>query len=240
MKYIASLSGGKDSTAMVLRLIADGWPLDEIVYFDTGWEFPQMRDHLKQFEAFVGRSVTRLYPAEPFDYLMQLRPIVRRKRNDPMHGKIYRRGYGWPSHFRRWCTRTKLDALDLYCGDALVYVGIAADEPSRRRLRNYPLIAWGMTETDCLDLCFSKGFDWSGLYSHFSRLSCFCCPLKGLDDFRTLRDHFPQLWTRMLTMGDNVTDETGQRFSHGRSIRDLDARFACESHQCTLALGHTT
>ncbi|GAI98610.1 unnamed protein product, partial [marine sediment metagenome] len=40
MKYIASFSGGKDSTAMLLRLIKEGWPLDEVVFFDTGWEFP--------------------------------------------------------------------------------------------------------------------------------------------------------------------------------------------------------
>ena len=46
MNHIASFSGGKDSTAMVLRLIAEGLPLDEIVFFDTGWEFPQMYEHI--------------------------------------------------------------------------------------------------------------------------------------------------------------------------------------------------
>lgn len=39
-RHVASFSGGKDSTAMVLRLIEEGTPLDEIVFFDTGWEFP--------------------------------------------------------------------------------------------------------------------------------------------------------------------------------------------------------
>ena len=42
VRHVASFSGGKDSTAMVLRLIEEDWPLDEIVFFDTGWEFPQM------------------------------------------------------------------------------------------------------------------------------------------------------------------------------------------------------
>lgn len=45
-RRVASFSGGKDSTAMVLRLIKEGRPLDEIVFFDTGWEFPQMYDHI--------------------------------------------------------------------------------------------------------------------------------------------------------------------------------------------------
>jgi diphthamide synthase (EF-2-diphthine--ammonia ligase) len=37
-KYIASYSSGKDSTAMVIRLVKEGHPLDDIVYFETGWE----------------------------------------------------------------------------------------------------------------------------------------------------------------------------------------------------------
>jgi len=34
--YVASLSGGKDSTAMVLRLVEEGWPLDLVLFCDTG------------------------------------------------------------------------------------------------------------------------------------------------------------------------------------------------------------
>ncbi len=39
MKKIASLSGGKDSVAMVLKLIELNYQLDEVVTFDTLWEF---------------------------------------------------------------------------------------------------------------------------------------------------------------------------------------------------------
>ena len=34
--YIASVSWGKDSLAMLLRLINENKPLDEVVFFDTG------------------------------------------------------------------------------------------------------------------------------------------------------------------------------------------------------------
>ena len=44
-KYIVSLSGGKDSTAMLLRLLEEKRPVDLILYCDTGLEFPQMYDH---------------------------------------------------------------------------------------------------------------------------------------------------------------------------------------------------
>ena len=37
--HIASCSFGKDSLAMVLRLIEENKPLDEVVFYDTGMEF---------------------------------------------------------------------------------------------------------------------------------------------------------------------------------------------------------
>lgn len=39
MKYIASVSWGKDSLAMLIRLINESRPLDEVVFYDTGMEF---------------------------------------------------------------------------------------------------------------------------------------------------------------------------------------------------------
>jgi 3'-phosphoadenosine 5'-phosphosulfate sulfotransferase (PAPS reductase)/FAD synthetase len=39
VKYIASCSFGKDSLAMILKLLELNYPLDEIVYFDIGAEF---------------------------------------------------------------------------------------------------------------------------------------------------------------------------------------------------------
>ena len=37
--HIASVSWGKDSLAMLWKLIWEEWPLDEIVFYDTGMEF---------------------------------------------------------------------------------------------------------------------------------------------------------------------------------------------------------
>lgn len=39
MKYIASVSFGKDSLAMLLKLVENKMPLDEVVFYDTGMEF---------------------------------------------------------------------------------------------------------------------------------------------------------------------------------------------------------
>lgn len=39
VKYIASVSFGKDSLAMLLMLIEKNYPLDYVVFYDTGMEF---------------------------------------------------------------------------------------------------------------------------------------------------------------------------------------------------------
>ena len=46
MKHIVQLSGGKDSTAMLLMMLERGMPVDEILFCDTGVEFPAMALHL--------------------------------------------------------------------------------------------------------------------------------------------------------------------------------------------------
>jgi 3'-phosphoadenosine 5'-phosphosulfate sulfotransferase (PAPS reductase)/FAD synthetase len=43
-KYIASVSFGKDSLAMLLKLIEKKYPLDEVVFYDTGKEFQAIYD----------------------------------------------------------------------------------------------------------------------------------------------------------------------------------------------------
>ena len=47
-KHIVSFSGGKDSTAMLLKMIEKGMPIDEIIFCDTTAEFPEMYDHIKK------------------------------------------------------------------------------------------------------------------------------------------------------------------------------------------------
>lgn len=39
MKHIASVSFGKDSLAMLLLMLEKEYPLDEVIYYNTGVEF---------------------------------------------------------------------------------------------------------------------------------------------------------------------------------------------------------
>lgn len=245
MNQIVSLSGGKDSTAMLLRMLELGEPVHSAVFFDTGWEFPQMHEHLDKLEREIAPvPLVRLHPAKPFDYWLYERVVVARK--GPEKGKVRRVGNGWPSPSRRWCTRQKVDALDKYTKDvpnAVQCIGYAADEAKRteaKTLNNkkkfeyrFPLIEWGWPEQEALEYCFRRGFDWGGLYSHFRRVSCFCCPLQRLGELRTLRREFPGLWARMLEM-DAAMPVHNRGFKDYTTVHDLEARFAEEDRQLTL------
>ena len=64
MKHIVSLSGGKDSTAMLIKMIEMGMVIDDIVFINVmatptmGAEFPEMYDYLDKLEAVDICSLT--------------------------------------------------------------------------------------------------------------------------------------------------------------------------------------
>jgi 3'-phosphoadenosine 5'-phosphosulfate sulfotransferase (PAPS reductase)/FAD synthetase len=225
MKTIVNFSGGKDSTAMLLLMIERKIPFDEIVYFDSGfWEFPEMKKHLKQVEEYTGRKIIRLKPEKSFSYwFWQHWPA--REHKQPGLGK------SWPTPIRRWCTRVKNETQDKYCKDAVRYIGFAYDEQKRVKSKNiqklnakFPLIEWGMTEKDCLEYCYEKGFIWNYLYNAFNRVSCWCCPLQPLKALKMLYIYFPRLWEILKMMDAN----TWQQFRKDYSVMELENKFKNE------------
>ena len=204
--------------------IERGLRIHSAVFFDTGWEFPQMYKHLDKLERCVNIPIVRLTPKRSF--LIEL--TINR----------------WPSIRRRWCTGRKVNAINKYVKkhNAIHLIGFASDEINRTKSKEmskkavmFPLIEWGVTEKDALAYCLSKGFSWGGLYNHFSRVSCFCCPLKKIGDYRNIRKHYPELWGRMLAF-DRLLVSPNRGFYGTRTVYDLDDRFAEEDRQMCLPL----
>lgn len=48
--HAVSVSGGKDSTALLLLMIERGSPIDAVLYADTGMEFPEMKEHMQKLD----------------------------------------------------------------------------------------------------------------------------------------------------------------------------------------------
>lgn len=151
VKHIVSFSGGKDSTAMLLKMIENNMQIDEIIFCDTGKEFPQMYEHIKKVEQYINRKITILKAEKSFDYYM----FEHKKTKGKNKGQA---GYGWASGRCRWCTTLlKNNVINKYLKKYKdegykEYVGIAYDEQERIKDKNYPLVDWQMTEKERLSM----------------------------------------------------------------------------------------
>lgn len=232
MKHIASVSFGKDSLAMLFTLIEQGIPLDEVVFYDTGMEFQaiyNIRDQMLPILAAGNIKYTELQPDMPFMYKMMEKPV--NGPNGPHNG------YSWCGGRCRWGTTEKLKALDRYAEsrNAIVYVGIAADESQRlarerKPYKRFPLAELGITEEMALLICYRRGYHWNecglGLYDILDRVSCWCCANKNLKELRNIYTFLPEYWDRLKAMQSRL--ERPMK-GPGKSVFDLERRFIAES-----------
>ena len=237
MKHIVSFSGGKDSTAMLLIMLEKGWQVDEVVFCDTGMEFPGMYKHIDQVEKRIERKIKRLTPEKSFHYYMF--EHVKQKGKNMGH-----KGYGWPTAMGRWCTdRLKVRPTKRYLKgnkNVVLCLGIAADEAERTATKTkeavnsekvaYPLVEWGMTEKECLEYCYREGFDWNGLYEQFNRVSCWCCPLQPRSSFKALRTYHPDLWNELIEM-DKLSSNSIKSYT---TLAKIEKQIQAEERQISI------
>ena len=160
-KQIVAFSGGKDSTALVLRLAELGEDF-ECLFTPTGDEPDDVRPHLEGIAARVNR------------------PLVFPPNLSLMHWISHHEAL--PNWRQRWCTRQiKIEPCIAYLiqqEDPVLLVGLRADEESREGLYGpyaryrYPMREWGWglkevraylaeqgvtipTRTDC-ELCYGQ------------------------------------------------------------------------------------
>lgn len=235
MKRIASCSFGKDSLAMVLMLIEKEYPLDEVVFYDTGKEFKaiyNLRDRVKKLLENESITFTVLYPDMPFDYKMFEKPVCKRGTSI-----VHRHGYSWCGGTCRWGTTDKIRAIDKYCKGNIDYVGIAADEivrleKERAGNKRFPLAEWGMTQHDCLEYCYSKGYTWEEngfqLYDLLDRVSCWCCRNKNLRELKNIYQNLPDYWEKLKDIQARLSEPMK---GEGKSVLDLEIRFKAETEE---------
>ena len=234
MKHIASVSFGKDSLAMLLRLLEENKPLDEVVFYDTGMEFKaiyNIRDKIIEILKQMNIKFTELKPKCEFCYKMFDKQV--KAKNGTTHY-----GYSWCGGGCRWGTTEKLVALEKYCKGAVEYVGIAVDEPKRlekerKGNKQFPLAEWNMTEKDCLQYCYDKGYNWLEdgveLYSILDRVSCWCCANKNLKELKNYYLYLPKYWDNLK----QFQSKTDRPFKYNKyTIFDLEEKFKLElTHQ---------
>ena len=221
--HAVSLSGGKDSTAMLLLMIERGLPIDAVLTADTGMEFPEMYEHLQKLDDYLfaerGLHLTWLRHPKGFEWLMfeekKQRPasIENRQR---LGVSLY--GNGWPGPRVRWCTgqlKTHLIHKEI-----------------NRLKGQYKAVSY-------VGICYDRGYDFGGLYQIYRRCSCWCCPLQGIGELRKLRQHHPELWERLREMDKRALAQFGPgplgQFKKDWSVERLEQRFAAETQQLSIS-----
>ena len=210
MKYIARVSYGKDSLAMLLLLIKNQYDLDEVIFYDTGMEFQaiyDIRDITKELLHKLNIKYTELKPNESFTYKMLEKEV--HKRNGQLQ-----KGYGLCGGKCRWGTTEKNKTIEKYLKeqygqDYKEFIGIAYDETTRiEKERNehklLPLVDWKMTEKDCLEYCYNNGFYWEEngirLYDVLDRVSCWCCGNKNKKELENMRVYLPEYYLKYIDL----------------------------------------
>ena len=242
VKYICSCSFGKDSLAMLLKLLELKYPLNEVIYFDIGVEFDSIKANAERMKPILeakGVKFTILEPKDSFIYTMTEKPVMKRD------GKL-QSGYKWCGGSARWGTTLKLEAIkkhyETYKNEMIVeYVGVASDERQRinrqrqeNRIKIYPLVEWEMTEKDCLEYCYSKDWHWNEngyeLYDLLDRVSCKYCKNKNLKELRNIYHFLPDVWKELKELQDKVK----MPYKDGKTIQDLETRFLVEDSQMNI------
>jgi 3'-phosphoadenosine 5'-phosphosulfate sulfotransferase (PAPS reductase)/FAD synthetase len=228
---------------MLIKLIDLGYPLDEVVFYDTGKEFEaiyRLRDKIQAMLFSKGIKYAELKPEMSFDYKMFDKPVCKRGTKE-----VHKHGYSWCGGTCRWGTTDKLASIDRYCNGAIDYVGIAADETKRlekerKPNKRFPLAEnWSMSEVDCLNYCYQSGVNWNeytdsiypdvpkqiDLYQILDRVSCWCCRNKNLKELKAIYYYFTNSYWRELR---DIQKRLKEPMKQSGDIFELEERFKRE------------
>ena len=236
MEHILSLSYGKDSLACLGAIEELGLPLDRIIHAEV-WatdtipaDLPEMVEFKKKADKIIldryGIKVEHIRSKWSFESHFYQPHIygTTRVANSSKNGI-----YGFPIRVGVWCnSRLKVSALEKAQKNAVVYIGIASDEPERfHNLNNKkcsPLVEAGWTEEMCRKWCADNDL-LSPIYTTATRGGCLFCINQGVDQLRLLRKNHPELWYLLLKWD---VDSPVSFKPDGHTVHDFEKRFALE------------
>jgi len=206
---VVALSGGKDSTAMALRM-KEIWPDLAVRYVctPTGNELPEMVEHWNHLSELLDA------PVLPVTGGMSLQGLIRR----------------WnalPNDRMRWCTRVlKLEPYYRYLGQiapVVSYVGLRADEAGRAGFEfpesvgitmRFPMREWGWAVRDVWSYLDGRGVKVP------ARTDCAWCYHQTLGEWWRLWHDHPDLYAEGEAAEAAVGDARGKPHSFRNSTRD--------------------
>ena len=205
-KIIVSVSGGKDSTAMCLHLLEQGYTKNDFirVFADTGWEHKNTYLYLDELEKTIGKIERVKQHIEPKPEYREIIDYFEKKIGwqSPFIREVINTQF-FPKGFAKWCTKKlKINPLkkffDSIDDDYVDLVGIRKEESkSRSQMREWeyndffdcwvhrPIINW--TEQDVIDIHHRFNLVPNRLYLNgSSRVGCYPCVYSKKSEIKLL------------------------------------------------------
>ncbi len=194
MKLMASVSGGKDSIAMVLRLWELGYKITIVSVF-TEFEFPAIKEQVyKLIDLTNLPHIILETPKGTWDKWFYGK-IKKGKLKSQVRGVRFVLNKNLPYC---WYKREAKDKVlrEINKKFDKIFVGIRYDEKRRIRKRSkfeYPLVEWKWTKEDVKNYLRKKAF-WIKEYYLFPHTGCFLCPFQTKKAWLALKTHYPELF----------------------------------------------
>lgn len=209
MRHIVALSGGKDSTALALRLRElNPNTAYEYVCTPTGNELPEMIEHWKSLGALLGSPLKRIESGETLYSLID------------EFGAL-------PNNRMRWCTRIlKIEPCLEYlskAAPAMLYVGLRADEPTRAGGiyeeipgigQCFPMKQWGWGIGEVKEYLEAKGVRIP------KRTDCAVCYHQRLGEWWSLWRNFPKEYQKGVEIEQKISEKRGKLTTFRNDSRD--------------------
>lgn len=218
-RRLVALSGGKDSTAMALRL-AEIEPSDDYEYLitPTKRELPPMKAHWERLEELLGKPLIRIPAPSLVELITKFKAL--------------------PNFRMRWCTRLiKIEPFMDFAeraSPAITYVGIRADEVIGDQGRegtdwkgvvgvrqDFPLVRWGWGINRVIRYLKEREVIIP------VRTDCDWCFYQRLIEWYELWRDYPELWAEgeAVELYTGHTFRSEQRDSWPAAMKDLRGEF---------------
>lgn len=252
MKYIATISGGKDSVTMCDLLLKNSYPVDYIVFTDTLAEFGLMYQYIEKIKDYLksryGKDIIVTTPNTTFEAWCF---GVINDEDAIYNGAIRGIPMVWsePCYWRR---ESKVKMFDKFIEEmgiekATVYIGYTIGEARKVKdtekiTYEYPLKSiFEMGERNCQEYLINQEME-NPLYKYFNRTGCAFCPAQSEHSWYQVWKNFPDDWeymkwvqNRLLTyQKKGMKVKNAYWFPKYKTCEQMERKFKLKEKQGTL------
>lgn len=238
MKYVLSLSFGKDSMALLIEVLKRKLPLDYVIFCDIKFnseisgEHPLMAEWIPKAEEMLKSkfAVNVIHLTAPITFVDVFYRIKEQ-------GNNVGQNYGFPYMCSPWCNSElkmkpikKFEKEILKSGENITwYVGIAKDEPKRlerykkletNRIKYITLADLDIDEIQAMDICRENNL-LSPKYENSFRGGCWFCNRQSMSDLYELWKNYPNYFEMLVEM----EKDSSNTFKPNKTIKQIKQEF---------------